>query len=183
MAHRVVSSHCCLSQPRNSGQKAKAHPRCCNGLIMTQYLFTSLLKRKSICSIKCLLDILSYLPSYCDLGTTEPFTVTKQPQSEWTLHVFLGDSWAFLRQLIEKPLVPLLLDTFFDFLVQKWPFHCLNTPTVSVVWSMQIGLWCIPAISKQCWPITMIVKKLSRTFLVIIPWIRVHWHLFFSVSA
>lgn len=40
---------CWLSLLPNSGQKAKAHPRCCNGLIMTQYLFTSLLKRKSIC--------------------------------------------------------------------------------------------------------------------------------------
>ena len=40
---------CWLSLLPNSGQKARAHPRCCNGLIMTQYLFTSLLKRKSIC--------------------------------------------------------------------------------------------------------------------------------------
>lgn len=52
---------CWLSLLPNSGQKAKAHPRCCNGLIMTQYLFTSLLKRKSICEHLKLLRLIVWL--------------------------------------------------------------------------------------------------------------------------
>ena len=52
---------CWLSLLPNSGQKAKAHPRCRNGLIMTQYLFTSLLKRKSICEHLKLLGLIVWL--------------------------------------------------------------------------------------------------------------------------
>lgn len=46
------------SSPPKSGQKAKSHPRCHDDLIMTHYLFTSLFRRTSVCSLGSLLDML-----------------------------------------------------------------------------------------------------------------------------